>query len=105
VKAHLCSDLFKGAQAEVIAPIPALRAQTDVPRSFTLDDDAAGQRENGEPGYVLIGPKTLWFLVAALFCASGQSRSMHFTSLNTLPFSDVPQSEMAMANLIFNVSF
>ena len=30
---------------------------------------------------------------------------MHFTSLNTLPFSDVPQDEMTMANLIFSVSF
>ncbi len=56
-------------------------------------------------GCALIGPETPWLLVAALLCVSGASRSMHFTSLNTLPFSDVPQDQMSMANLIFSVSF
>ncbi len=56
-------------------------------------------------GCALIGPTTPPYAIMALLCVSGASRSMHFTSLNTLPFSDVPQSEMTMANLIFSVSF
>ena len=56
-------------------------------------------------GCALLGPQTPWPWVAGLLCVSGASRSMHFTSLNTLPFSDVPQDQMSMANLIFSVSF
>lgn len=56
-------------------------------------------------GCATIGAQTPWPLVAALLFVSGASRSMHFTSLNTLPFADVPQDEMGMANLIFSVAF
>ena len=30
---------------------------------------------------------------------------MHFTSVGTLPFADVPPEEMSMANIIFSVTF
>jgi len=56
-------------------------------------------------GCALFRPETPWSVIAALLCVSGASRSMHFTSPNTLPFSDVPQNEMTMANLMFSVSF
>ena len=47
-------------------------------------------------------PKPLLF---ALLGVSGASRSLHFTSLGTLPFADVPPEEMNMASLLFSVSF
>jgi EmrB/QacA subfamily drug resistance transporter len=52
-----------------------------------------------------IGPETSPYAIATLLLVSGASRSMHFTSLGTLPFADIPADEMSMANLIFSVAF
>ena len=52
-----------------------------------------------------IAPSTPTFLIAALLVVSGASRSLHFTSVATLPFSDVPPEEMPVANAIFSVAF
>jgi EmrB/QacA subfamily drug resistance transporter len=52
-----------------------------------------------------IGPETPPYAVAALLVVSGASRSMHYTSLGTLPFADIPPEDMSMANLIFSVAF
>ena len=56
-------------------------------------------------GCACLGATTPVYLIAALLVISGASRSMHFTSVGTLPFSDVPPEEMSMANVIFSVSF
>ncbi len=56
-------------------------------------------------GCAAIGPGAPPAIVAALLVVCGASRSMHFTALATLPFADVPQEEMSMANLIFSASF
>jgi hypothetical protein len=40
-----------------------------------------------------------------MLCVSGASRSMLFTALGTLPFSEVTAEEMGMANLIYTASF
>jgi len=52
-----------------------------------------------------IGPQSPPVWVAALLCVSGASRSMHFTALATLPFSETPPEEMSMANLIYSAAF
>jgi len=56
-------------------------------------------------GCAFLSPTTPIYLIAALLVVSGASRSMHFTSVGTLPFSDVPPEEMSMANIIFSVTF
>ncbi len=53
----------------------------------------------------LISPATPPVLIVVLLAVSGASRSMHFTALNSLPFSDVAPQEMSMASLIFSASF
>ncbi|MBS0971373.1 MFS transporter [Chimaeribacter arupi] len=52
----------------------------------------------------LITPATPVALIAALLFVSGLTRSMQFTALNTLAFSEVPQPRMGGANTLFNMS-
>ncbi|MDU6412805.1 MAG: MFS transporter, partial [Yersiniaceae bacterium] len=52
----------------------------------------------------LITPETPRALSAALLFVSGLTRSMQFTALNTLAFSEVPQPRMGGANTLFNKS-
>ena len=42
-------------------------------------------------------------IIAALLFASGLTRSMQFTALNTLAFADVPEPWMSGANTLFNM--
>ncbi len=53
----------------------------------------------------LIGPATPAWIVVILLAGAGASRSMQFTSLNTLAFADVPPALTGAANTLFNVSF
>ncbi|AML58473.1 Methylenomycin A resistance protein [Serratia rubidaea] len=55
-------------------------------------------------GCALLTPATPVWLVIALLFVSGLTRSMQFTALNTLAFSEVPQSKMNDANTLFNVA-
>jgi MFS family permease len=52
----------------------------------------------------LLTPQTPTWLILALLFVSGLTRSMQFTALNTLAFSEVPQPQMNGANTLFNVS-
>ena len=56
-------------------------------------------------GCAALAPGSPPLAVAALLVISGASRSMHFTALGTLPFSDTPPEDMNMANLIYSASF
>ncbi|RJF57732.1 MFS transporter [Serratia inhibens] len=52
----------------------------------------------------LLTPQTPTWLIVALLFVSGLTRSMQFTALNTLAFSEVPQPQMSGANTLFTVS-
>ena len=52
----------------------------------------------------LLTPQTPTWLILGLLFVSGLTRSMQFTALNTLAFSEVPQPQMNGANTLFNVS-
>jgi fucose permease len=53
----------------------------------------------------LISPTTpTWIVVAVLF-ASGLSRSLQFTALNTLSFADVPKAQMSGASALSSTLF
>jgi EmrB/QacA subfamily drug resistance transporter len=53
----------------------------------------------------LISPATpTWIIVAVLF-ASGLSRSLQFTALNTLSFADVPKAQMSGASALSSTLF
>jgi len=54
-------------------------------------------------GCALLGPATPVPVIAALLFASGLTRSMQFTALNTLAFADVPEGWMSGANTLFNM--
>ena len=56
-------------------------------------------------GCALIGPGTPLPAAAALLALAGASRSLQFTSLNTLAFSEVPAVQTAAANTLFNTAF
>ncbi len=56
-------------------------------------------------GCALIGPGTPWPVAAALLALAGASRSLQFTSLNTLAFSEVPAALTGAANTLFNTAF
>ena len=56
-------------------------------------------------GCALIGPGTPLPLAAALLALAGASRSLQFTSLNTLAFAEVPAAQTAAANTLFNTAF
>lgn len=52
----------------------------------------------------LLTPQTPTWLIVVLLFVSGLTRSMQFTALNTLAFSEVPQPQMSGANTLFTVS-
>ena len=54
-------------------------------------------------GCALLTPATPVALIAALLFASGLTRSMQFTALNTLAFAEVPEPWMSGANTLFNM--
>lgn len=56
-------------------------------------------------GCALIGPGTPWPAAAALLALAGASRSLQFTSLNTLAFAEVPAAQTGAANTLFNTAF
>ncbi len=56
-------------------------------------------------GLALIGVGTPLLAILALLAVAGASRSMQFTALATLAFSDVPPERMAPANTWFSVAF
>ncbi len=56
-------------------------------------------------GCSLVGPETPLLAVVPLLVVAGASRSMQFTALNTLAFSDVQEAAMAAANTWFSVAF
>lgn len=54
-------------------------------------------------GCALLAPDTPWPVIAALLVASGATRSMSFTAINTLAFVDVPEPRMSAANILFTM--
>ena len=56
-------------------------------------------------GCAFIGPGTPWAASALLLALAGASRSMQFTSLNTLAFAEVPAAQTGAANTLFNTAF
>ncbi|MGN8119406.1 MFS transporter [Labrys sp. 22185] len=54
--------------------------------------------------YALLTPATPFPLICALLFASGLTRSMQFTALNTIAFAEVPEARMSGANTLFNVA-
>ncbi|MDT7953697.1 MAG: MFS transporter [Acetobacteraceae bacterium] len=56
-------------------------------------------------GLATIGVQTPLAAILLLLAVTGASRSMQFTALATLAFSDVPQPQMAPANTWFSVAF
>jgi EmrB/QacA subfamily drug resistance transporter len=53
----------------------------------------------------LPGPQTPVWVMAVLLFVGGMFRSMQFTALNTIAFSDVPQPQMSGANTLFSTAF
>lgn len=53
----------------------------------------------------LLTPATPVPVICALLFASGLTRSMQFTALNTIAFAEVPEARMSGANTLFNVAF
>jgi EmrB/QacA subfamily drug resistance transporter len=53
----------------------------------------------------IIGPHTPVVVIGLIMMVGGATRSMQFTSLNTLSFADTPPAFTASANIIFNVAF
>jgi hypothetical protein len=51
----------------------------------------------------LLTPATPVPVIVALLFASGMTRSMQFTALNTLAFAEVPEGWMSGANTVFNM--
>ncbi|GAA3891773.1 MFS transporter [Gibbsiella dentisursi] len=52
----------------------------------------------------LLTPHTPFWLIVILLFISGLTRSMQFTAMNTLAFSEVPQAKMSGANTLFNMT-
>lgn len=55
-------------------------------------------------GCAVLGPTTPIAAIVALLFASGLTRSMQYSALNTLAFADVPESWMSGANTLFNMT-
>ena len=55
-------------------------------------------------GCALLGPTTPIPVIVALLFASGLTRSMQYSALNTLAFADVPEGWMSGANTLFNMT-
>ncbi|WP_244825251.1 MFS transporter [Caballeronia sp. TF1N1] len=53
----------------------------------------------------LLTASTPTFVIVALLFASGLSRSLQFTALNTLSFADVPKSQMSAASALSSTLF
>jgi EmrB/QacA subfamily drug resistance transporter len=53
----------------------------------------------------LLTPSTPKFVIALVLFASGLSRSLQFTALNTLSFADVPKSQMSGASALSSTLF
>ncbi|WP_214197980.1 MFS transporter [Novosphingobium profundi] len=58
----------------------------------------------GIAGGALLTPETPVALICAFLFFSGMSRSMHFTTLGTMAFSDIPKPQMSDATSLFNTS-
>ena len=52
--------------------------------------------------FALASPTSPTWLLVAMFCFSGMTRSMQFTSLGTLAYADVPKPLMSDANGLFS---
>jgi hypothetical protein len=53
----------------------------------------------------LLTPSTPKFAIAVVLFASGLSRSLQFTALNTLSFADVPKTQMSGASALSSTLF
>lgn len=58
----------------------------------------------GIAGCALLTPHTPIVVICAFLFASGMTRSMHFTTLGTMAFSDIPKPSMGDATSMFNTS-
>jgi len=58
----------------------------------------------GIAGGALLAPGTPVTLICAFLFFSGMTRSMHFTTLGTMAFSDIPKPQMSDATSLFNTS-
>ena len=54
-------------------------------------------------GFVLLTPQTPHAVIFALLVVAGMARSMQFTTLSTLAFSEVPKPIMGSANTLFSM--
>ncbi|WP_448950546.1 MFS transporter [Labrys neptuniae] len=54
--------------------------------------------------FALLTPATPFVVICAVLFASGLTRSMQFTALNTIAFAEVPESRMSGANTLFNAA-
>ncbi|GGF69139.1 MFS transporter [Azorhizobium oxalatiphilum] len=53
----------------------------------------------------LMSPSIPLTVMAVVLCLGGMSRSIQFTALNTIAFSDVPREKMSGANTLFSAAF
>lgn len=58
----------------------------------------------GIAGGALLTPETPVTVICAFLFFSGMTRSMHFTTLGTMAFSDIPKPQMSDATSLFNTS-
>jgi MFS family permease len=56
-------------------------------------------------GCATLGPATPTPVILLMLVASGASRSLQYTSLNSLAYADVPQPLMNAANTMYSISF
>ena len=56
-------------------------------------------------GCAALGPDTPTAVILAILFAEGASRSLQFTSLNSLAYADVPERMMNNANTMFSIAF
>ncbi len=56
-------------------------------------------------GCALLSPATPVPVILILLAVSGASRSLQFTSINTLAYADVPEAMMSPANTMFSVAY
>ena len=54
-------------------------------------------------GCAALTPSTPYTLIAIVLFASGLTRSLQFSALNSLTFADVPPEQMSAANTLANV--
>jgi EmrB/QacA subfamily drug resistance transporter len=56
-------------------------------------------------GCAMLGPATPVPVILILLVVSGASRSLQFTSINTLAYADVPERMMSPANTMFSIAY